>query len=500
MLKRLDDAVADDDQILAVICGSAINNDGSQKVGYLAPSVDGQGRAVAEALAISGVNPESISYIEAHGTGTSVGDPIEVAALTQAYRAHTRKKQYVALGSVKGNIGHLGEAAGMAGIIKAILSLNHRRLPPSINYERPNPEIDFQNSPFFVNSELRDWRSESGPLRAGITALGAGGTNVHLILEEAPERKPLPPSTKPQLLLLSAKTSAALERATEELATHLEQHPELDLADVAHTLQIGRRQFPHRRALVAGSLTDAVDALRSADAKRLPTQVQQRGTPSVAFMFPGGGAQYATMGAELYQTESVYRSAFDECLAALQPSHAAQVRSLVLASAEGQVAASAELERPSLALPALFATEYATAKLLMGWASRPSRSSATAWVNTSRPHYQAYFLRVMACCSWPPAGAYSRPCQPEVCSASSCPKRNCARCSALVCRLLRSTVHNCASRPARSMPSMSSSESSLRARSARLGFTLRSLRTRRCLRRFWPSSRHSWPRSASERP
>ncbi len=275
----------------------------------------------------------------------------------------------------------------MAGIIKTILSLSHRRLPPSINYERPNPEIDFESSPFFVNSQLREWRSESGPLRAGITALGAGGTNVHLILEEAPPEKPLPASSKPQLLLLSAKTNGALERATEELAAHLEQHPELDLADVAHTLQVGRKQFSHRRALVADSLADAVATLRSSDAKRLPTQIQQRGTPSVAFMFPGGGAQYATMGAELYQTEPAYRSAFDECLAALPPAQATQLRGLVLASAERQAAASAELERPSLALPALFATEYATAKLFMAWGVKP-----VAFIGHSMGEYVAAAL------------------------------------------------------------------------------------------------------------
>jgi len=387
VLKRLDDALADEDRILAVICGSAINNDGSQKVGYLAPSVDGQARAVAEALAISGVHPESISYLEAHGTGTRVGDPIELAALTQAYRAHTDKRGYVALGSVKGNIGHLGEAAGMAGIIKTILALNHRQIPPSINFDRPNPEIDFESSPFFVNSRLRDWRVDTGPLRAGVTALGAGGTNAHLIVEEPPRRTPLPPSTKPQLLLLSAKTSAALERATLELAAHLERHPELDLADVAHTLQVGRKQFSHRRALVADSVADAIDTLRSGDAKRAPSQVQLRNTPSVVFMFPGGGAQYATMGAELHRTEPAYRVAFDECLAALAPSIATEVRGLVLCSPERQAEASLELERPSLALPALFATEYATAKLLMSWGVEP-----VAFIGHSMGEYVAAAL------------------------------------------------------------------------------------------------------------
>lgn len=371
VLKRLDDAVADDDNVLAIIRGSAINNDGSQKVGYLAPSVDGQARVVAEALSIAGVDAATISYIEAHGTGTSVGDPIEVAGLSQAYRAHTQQRKYAAIGSVKGNIGHLGEAAGMAGFIKTVLSLVHRTLPPSINFERPNPEIDFENSPFFVNSSISNWSSSSGLLRAGVTALGAGGTNAHLILEEALPRQERLRSNAPQLVILSAKTSSALDRATADLAAHLEQHPELDLADVAYTLQIGRKQFSHRRVLVASDLLGAISALRSADPKQIPSQAQSRVAPSLAFMFPGGGAQYATMGAELYASHAAYRSAFDECLAALAPALAVRIRALVLAPTARLIEANEELERPSLALPALFATEYATAKLLISWGTSP---------------------------------------------------------------------------------------------------------------------------------
>lgn len=371
VLKRLADALADGDHVVGVIRGSAINNDGSAKVGYLAPSVEGQARAVAEALSISGVDPETISYVEAHGTGTAVGDPIEVTALTQAYRHHTTKRAFCALGSVKGNIGHLGEAAGMAGLLKVLLAMRHRQLPPSINYSRPNPEIDFEKSPFFVNTKLADWSPGSGRRRAGITALGAGGTNAHLILEEAPAQPPRSQRARPELLVLSARSPAALDAATQRLAAHLRENPQLDLSDVARTLQQGRRAFTHRRVCVASDTASAVAVLESGDAKRLPSQAARRTVPQVVFMFPGGGAQYAGMGADLYEQEPAYRQALDSCLASLPAELSARVRRLVLERGAGQAAAGTELERPSLALPALFATEYAMAKLLMSWQLAP---------------------------------------------------------------------------------------------------------------------------------
>jgi acyl transferase domain-containing protein/thioesterase domain-containing protein len=387
VLKRLADAIASGDRILGVICGSAINNDGSSKVGYLAPSVEGQARAISEALAIAGVEPDSISYVEAHGTGTAVGDPIEVAALTQAYRAYTARSGFCALGSVKGNIGHLGEAAGMAALIKTLLALGQRQLPPSINFQSPNPEIDFERSPFFVNTELRPWPETTTPRRAGITALGAGGTNVHLVLEEAP--RPAISAVQgrsAQLLLLSAKTSSALERACSALAQHLAEAPSANLADVAYTLQLGRRHFNHRRALVVSSGAEAAAQLRARDAK-LTAQLSSRVTPSVVFMFPGGGAQYASMGAELYAREPVYRAAFDECLRALPYEFAAKLKQLVLADEAGKAAATRELERPANALPALFATEYATSQLLGAWGVEP-----VAYIGHSMGEYVAASL------------------------------------------------------------------------------------------------------------
>ncbi|MEE8524785.1 MAG: type I polyketide synthase, partial [Thermoanaerobaculia bacterium] len=296
VLKRLEDAVADCDHIRAVIRGSAVNNDSSLKVGYTAPGADGQARVIRAAQTIAEVDAESITYIEAHGTGTPTGDPIEISALTRAFRESTQKSGFCAVGSVKTNVGHLGAAAGVAGLIKTVLALEHRQLPPSLLYEKPNPQIDFESSPFFVNSELREWRSNGGPLRAGVSAFGIGGTNAHAIVEEAPRREPTSPSRPWQLLLLSARTDTALETATANLAAHFKAHPELDLADAAYTLQVGRRPFEHRRMLVCRDLEDATAALEAVDPKRIRTLFAEIKKRSVAFMFSGQGAQYPGMG------------------------------------------------------------------------------------------------------------------------------------------------------------------------------------------------------------
>ena len=373
LVRRLEDAIRDGDRILAIIRGSAINNDGSEKVGYLAPSVSGQAQVVSEALAVAGVDAEDVSYVEAHGTATLLGDPIEVTGLTEAFRERTRKKQFCAIGSLKSNIGHTGEAAGVCGLIKTILALEHKELPPSLHYEAPNPQIDFANSPFYVNAKLQPWAATPGkPRIAGVTALGAGGTNAHVLLQEAPPPPPPSPARASQLLVLSARTPEALETATSELAAFLDAAPPVSLADVAHTLIAGRKGFAHRRAVVADGLADAARALRGADPKRVTTQQRPEDAPSVAFLFPGGGAQYATMGAQLYETEAVYRGAFDECLSQLQPTLAKEIRSLCFAGRTEAAAASARLESPSLSLPALFATEYAVAKQLASWGVVPA--------------------------------------------------------------------------------------------------------------------------------
>ncbi len=372
VLRRAVDAMADGDTIHAIIKGSAINNDGSAKVGYLAPSVDGQAKAVAEALAISGVNPETIGYIEAHGTGTPVGDPIEIVALTQAFRAKTAKSGYCALGSVKSNIGHLDTAAGAAGLIKTVLALKHKQIPPSLYFERPNPGCEFENSPFFVNTALREWASTGAPRRAGVSALGAGGTNAHIILEEAPDADPSDdPARLQQLLVLSAKTPAALDVATTNLARFLRESPDVSLADVAHTLQVGRQAFAHRRAIAGVDAAEAIELLESGDPKRVATQQAGEEAPAVAFMFAGGGAQHATMGAHLYASEPLYRAEVDRCLAFMKAEYGVDLAPLMFPLLEDAEQATLELERPSLALPALFSTQLALAKLLMSWGVEP---------------------------------------------------------------------------------------------------------------------------------
>jgi acyl transferase domain-containing protein len=265
VLKRLEEAVADGDQIYAVIKGSAINNDGSLKVGYTAPSVEGQSHVISQALVNAGVEADSISYVEAHGTGTELGDPIEFAALTKAFRQETPDKSFCAVGSVKTNLGHLDRAAGATSLIKTALALKHKIIPPSLHFSEPSPKIDFENSPFFVNTALREWERNGTPRRAGVNALGIGGTNVHFILEEAPELEPSGASRPYQLLTLSAHTSGALDAATTNLVEFLRHHPTANLADVAYTLQVGRRILGHKSTLVCHDIDDAIAALESRD-------------------------------------------------------------------------------------------------------------------------------------------------------------------------------------------------------------------------------------------
>lgn len=373
VLRRLADAIDSGDTIHAVIKGSAINNDGAGKMGYLAPSVDGQAQAIAEALALANVSAETISYVEAHGTGTPVGDPIEVAALSQAFRHSTDAQGFCGIGSVKSNIGHTDTAAGVASFIKVALALQHRELPASLHFKQPNPACEFERSPFYVNATHKPWVCASAqPRRAGVSSLGVGGTNAHIILEQAPERAPSGPSREHQVLLLSAKTATALQANTAALAAHLNEFATTSLADVAYTLQVGRMPMGRRRALVCTSVQDAAAALTSLDPKRVITEVAPEGGRSVAFMFAGGGAQYPTMGAGLYAQEPVFRQAVDECLALLARHESADFKSLLF-PAPGQAAAAAvQLERPSMALPCLLTVQYAQAKLWMSWGLKPS--------------------------------------------------------------------------------------------------------------------------------
>jgi len=371
-LKRLSDALNDGDTIHAVIRGSAVNNDGSLKVGYTAPSVTGQAEVIAEAHAVSGVNPETITYVETHGTGTALGDPVEVEALTRAFRNGTEAKRFCAIGAVKTNIGHLDAAAGVAGLIKTVLALKHREIPPSLNFETENPRIDFANSPFYVNAELSEWKTKNGdPRRAGVSSFGIGGTNAHVVIEEAPEPVASESQRNWHLLPLAARTSSALDTATINLHAYLKDNPQLNLADVAHTLQVGRKKLNHRRVIVCRDLEDAVRALDTLDARRVFTSLQEPKNRPVVFLFPGQGAQYVSMGLELYQAEPIFREQIDKCSEILKPHLGFDLRDVLYPSDEALEEAKEKLNQTFVTQPALFVTEYALAKQWMAWGVTP---------------------------------------------------------------------------------------------------------------------------------
>lgn len=387
VLKRLEDALADGDTIHAVIRGAAINNDGSNKIGYTAPGLDAQAEVIATAQAMAGFAAESISYVEAHGTATPLGDPIEIAALTKAFRLSTDKKGFCAIGSVKTNIGHLDAAAGVAGLIKTVLSLKHRMLPPSLHFEQPNSRIDFANSPFYVNAQLSEWEKGATPRRAGVSSFGIGGTNAHVVLEEAPE-VPSNEAARPwQLLLLSTKTSTALETASDNLAEFLEKKASVNLADVAYTLQVGRGVFNHRRVVLCHDAEDAARALRTLDYERIASRFQEAVHRPVTFMFPGQGTQYVSMAAEVYEAEPLFRRQVDACAELLKPHLEVDLRALLYPSEIHRADAAARLDQTAFTQPALFVIEYALAKLWMDWGVHP-----TAMVGHSIGEYVAACL------------------------------------------------------------------------------------------------------------
>ncbi len=371
VLRRLEDALADGDNILAIIRGSAVNNDGAKKISYTAPSVEGQAEVIAEAQAMAGVEPDTITLIEAHGTGTRLGDPIEVAALTKVFRASTDKQGYCALGSVKTNIGHLVTAGGIASLIKSVLALQHKQIPPSLNFEEPNPKIDFANSPFYVVTELTDWQTDGFPRRAGVSSFGIGGTNVHLVVEEMPEREASGESRPWQLLLLSAKTETALEKATVNLVEHLKQQPELNLADVAFTLQVGRRAFGYRRLVLCRDVPEAVEALSDPGSRQVWTQFQESKNRPVAFLFPGEGELQVNAGLALYEGEPAFRQAIDRCVKLLQPNLKLDLRRVLYPSAAAAEEAARQLVQPPVAQAACFVVAYALAQLWLEWGVQP---------------------------------------------------------------------------------------------------------------------------------
>jgi acyl transferase domain-containing protein len=376
LLKRLEDALADGDHIYAVVRGFAVNNDGAAKISYTAPSEDGQAQAIYMAQAMADIQPETISYVEAHGTATPLGDPIEVAALKSVFQAGTARKNFCALGSVKTNVGHLDAAAGVAGFIKTVLALKHKQLPPSLHFERPNPEIDFADSPFYVNATLQDWPASDTPRRAGVSSFGIGGTNAHVVLEEAPAAESADEARAQQLIVLSARTAPALEAMTANLLAHLRGHDDVNLADVAYTLQVGRKGFGQRRALVCRDAADAIAALAGTDVGRVITNAVAAGEaaeavePSVAFMLPGQGEQFVGMSLELYRSEPVFRAQMDACAELLTPHLGFDLRTVLYAD-EADAEAARKLDTTAVTQPALFAVEYALAQTWLAWGVAP---------------------------------------------------------------------------------------------------------------------------------
>jgi acyl transferase domain-containing protein len=340
-----------------------VNNDGAARGAYTTPGLSGQAAVVSEALGNAGVDVESIGYVEAHGTGTILGDPIEVAALTRAFRARTAKRQFCALGSVKTNVGHLDVAAGITGLMKTALALRHRLIPPSLHFDEPNPEIDFEQSPFFVNTRLREWPANGTPRRAGVSSFGIGGTNAHVVLQEAPPAAPPAAAAPWQLLVLSARTPAALERATDDLVAHLRSDPAAVLADVAHTLQVGRRPFEHRRAVACDHAMDAVVALEARDSRRLAEGVVETAARPLVFVFPARGEGSADRARRLYEAEAVFRAEVDRAAEIARAHFGFDVRGLLyLGEPKPESQAGQAL---------LFVFEWALARQWMAWGLRP---------------------------------------------------------------------------------------------------------------------------------
>jgi acyl transferase domain-containing protein/acyl carrier protein len=373
VLKRLEDALKDQDHIYAVVKGSAVNNDGSLKAGYTAPSVTGQMEVILEAQTLAGVHPETISYVEAHGTGTALGDPIEIAALTQAFRTSTDKKSYCAVGSLKGNIGHLDAAAGIAGLIKAALALEHKQIPPTLHFHKANPRLNLEDSPFFINAELRGLGDGEFPARAAVSSFGFGGTNAHAILEQAPA---CPPSGSEQgchLVPISARTVAAMRAGCMKLAEFVDTHPAARLADIAFTLQLGRRQFKQRAFAVVHSCTEAANIFRAQSPGRFRVGESPEQDAPVVFMFPGQGSQVVGMARDIFESEPLFREAVDECARYAAQYLGRNLIRLIYPQADQAAESETFLTRTEYAQPSLFAIEYGLAKLWQSWGIRPAR-------------------------------------------------------------------------------------------------------------------------------
>jgi len=375
VLKRLDDAIRDNDHIYATVKGSALNNDGSEKASFTAPSVRGQADVIAMAQADAGVQASEITYVETHGTATPLGDPIEVEALTLAFKGvdapNSSDPHWCAIGSVKSNIGHLTAAAGAAGVIKTALALQRGMIPSNFGFEKPNPAIDLENSPFRVANENIKWPRGSKPRVAGISSFGVGGTNAHVILGEGPLPVPSSNSRGKQVFFLSAKTKVSLDAMTENLRTWLEKNPDASLADAAYTLKVGRRSFKHRRVIVGGTHQEVIDAIANKDVAAISTRELHEAAPGVVFMFPGQGSQYVNMGRDLYESEPNFAQHFDECIGLFNAELGVDLKSIVFPSKGKEEEVAEQLKQTVYTQASLFTMHYSLAKLWMHWGIVP---------------------------------------------------------------------------------------------------------------------------------
>ncbi|MCP4150771.1 MAG: type I polyketide synthase, partial [bacterium] len=371
VLKPLEDAEADGDHIYAIVKGTGINNDGSRKIGYTAPSITGQEVLFREVREAAEIEAESITFVECHGTATPLGDPVEIAALTRAF--DTGKRNYCALGSVKSNMGHTDSAAGVAGFIKAVLALYYKQIPPTLHFRTPNPKLEMHNSPFYVNTELIEWRNEDYPLRAAVNSLGLGGTNAHAILQEAPVlEKAAAPDKAYRLYPVSARTPGALEKRVEGLAHYLEKHPGLDMAQVAYTLQVGRSAMRNRRAFVSNSREDLLKQLREPETAPVRPFFTGEKERSLVFMFSGQGSQYVNMGLDLYKTEEKFRKEIDHAFEILKGQINEDLKYILYPETEQQEREAEEkINRLYYTQPVKFIFEYTLARLLMSWGLEP---------------------------------------------------------------------------------------------------------------------------------
>lgn len=373
VLKRLDDALRDGDTIYGVIKGTNVNHDGGHKVSYLAPSVEGQARVVAGALGLGDIHPDTISYIEAHGTATPIGDPIEVEALTRVYRTFTERRGYCGIGSIKGNFGHATTAAGIAGAFKVLLGMKHRQIPPTVHFKKPNPRIDFASSPFFVVDKLLDWVPQGDKRRATVSSFGFCGTNAHAVLEEAPEQPETSAPAHPwQLLLISARHPVALEEGTKRLGVALAGKAPNELADAAFTTHVGRRRFEHRRYVVVDSAETAARVLAEGGGSLSASLKSEADNPPVAFLFPGQGSQYVNMGLNLYHGEPLFRQTVDQCAKILEPHLGCDLRTFLFPNPGDEETARKSLNNTFYTQPAIFTMSYSIATLLQHWGIKPS--------------------------------------------------------------------------------------------------------------------------------